>query len=389
MEWGADGGPLLLLPEREVARRVVANYQITMESTDLVWFRNHMGTDRCFPAQLTVDGQNWSCWIGYRGRFSRRFAKPSFDIWFDRKQPFFGQTQRHLTSAYRDPSLLRGRLAHELFSDLDVPTPSADHVWLSFNDDAIGLYTAYEALDSRWLERHQLPDGAIYYGVGGEGNLGLINPKNGKRKRNLDAGFEKCHPQDESTADLEELILAIVLPDDPVFADSIAQVVDVECCLRWLVGIMYMSHTDGLAHNFALLRPGGKRWQISPWDCDGTFGRGPDGSRVPAEYLPVHGGGQNYLITRLLHTPRWRARYRELWTDLLPTTLNPERVLGRMEVLCAEIGPQVVQDGNKGYSDTMFQKEPAYVGRWLQKRVAFIQRQVAQVQDNSAGSPAT
>lgn len=352
-------------------------YQLVMDRADLDWFRTHMGSNRCFPVELRSGEQSWSGWIGFRGRYSRQFAKPSFDLWFDRAQPFEGQLQLHLSAAFRDPSLLRSRLAHTIFADLGVPTPRAWHVWLLLNEDAIGLYTAYESMDEAWLRRQGHEQGTIYYGVGGEGNFGLINPKTDRPKRRLLLGYEKCYPADDEMSDLEELIYQVALPDDEEFAEQIDSVLDVEVCLRWLAGITFTSHTDGLAHNYALLRYPGSRWQISPWDCDGTWGRGPDGSRVPPDWLPLGGAGENYLVARLLATERWRSRYLDLLAELLDTTLTPDRLRGHLAPLYQSIRSLALEDGNKAFPNHHFLREPAYIREWTADRITYLQAEIA------------
>jgi spore coat protein H len=356
----------------------IPEYHLTMDPADLDWLRAHVGSRRCFPVELRVDGQRWSGWIGYRGRFSRRFPKPSFDLWFPQTARFHGQLELHLSAAYRDPSLLRGRLAHAVFADLDVPTPRAWHAWLTINDRAVGLYTAYESMDQAWLEAHGGTGGTIFYGVGGEGNFGLINPKTGEPKKHLSVGYEKACPDDDDMSALEELLLQVTLPDDTEFTDQIATVLDVDQVLRWLVGIVFTSHTDGLMHNYALVRRTGQRWQLSPWDCDGTFGRAPDGYRVPADYMPLAGVGENYLVLRLLRSRPWRRRYLELWDELLATTLTLANVEKHLHPIAREIRATAQADGNKAFSNTTFLREPAAIRAWVRVRTAFLRAQVAE-----------
>ncbi len=355
----------------------VPDYVLAMEPADLKWFRTHVGTNRCFPAHLQAEHRSCPVWIGYRGRFSRRFPKPSYDIWFGEDRPFAGHARLHLNAAYRDPSQLRGRLALATFAELGVPAPLAWPAMLTLNGEPMGLYTVIESLDAAWLGRRGLPDGAIYYGVGGEGHFGLINPKTGQTKRYLALGYEKCHPWDESFHDVEELILQIVMPDQAEFDATIEQIIDVELFLRWLIGLVFMSHTDGLIHNYALYRCQGGLWQISPWDCDGTWGRCPDGSRLPFDHMPLVGGGGNYLTARLLTSRRWRQRYSALWEELLATVLHPAQVAARMEALFAYVRTALLRDTRKPYRNRTVLCEPALIRQYVTERTQFLRRELA------------
>lgn len=351
----------------------VPEYALVMRPADLRWFRRHGGTDRRFPVGVHHAGRTWQAWIGYRGRFSRDLPKRSYDLWFGEEDPFAGQRRLHLNAAYLDPSLLRGRLAFAVFAALQVPTPGAWHVRLTLNDVPLGVYTAMESVDATWAERKHLEALAIYYGVGGEANLGLINPKTGRPKDHLSKGYEKCHPKDDAFSDLTDLIHAITLTDDGEFERQIPSVLDVDCVLRWLAGVVFTSHTDGLVHNYALLRLADGRWRISPWDCDGTFGRCPDGSRLPVDDLSIRANGRNYLVARLFQIEAFRTRYRSLLEELFETVLMPETVAGQLTDMFTEIREHALADTQKRSGNRTFLREPALIQRYLRDRTAYLQ----------------
>jgi len=357
----------------------VAHYEITLAPTDLQWLRRHTGTHRCFPADLRAGSGTWPIWVGYRGCSSRWFRKPSFDLWFADERRMDGHARLHLNAAYRDPSLLRSRLAMELFTSLGVPAPRAWHCWLAVNGQPLGLYLALESIDAAWLRRQGHPEGAIYYAVGTQGDFQRIHTATGKAKRYLAAGYEKCYPCDDDFADLVELVRAVALTSDAAFVERIDALLDVETFLRWLIGVEFVSHTDGLIQNYALYRPAGGRWSISPWDCDGTFGRIPDGRILKPDEMPVGTGDDNNLAARLLRTERWRGRYRELWAEMLRTVLTREAIVPRLAVLYREIRPYARRDFNKRLSNTTFAREPARIRRYIAERTAVVRGRLSRM----------
>jgi spore coat protein H len=348
-------------------------YELQMDAADLRWFRQHVGTPRCFEADMRVDGTWWPVWIGYRGNYSRRFRKPSYDIWFGERRPFPDHRQLHLNAAYRDPSLLRGRLAMEVFDSIGVDAPRAWHMRLSMGGEDRGVYTALESVDAGWVARRGAGEqGAVYYGVGSRGTFGLIDPITGHKKRHLSAGYEKAWPDDEDHSDLTDLIYDITLPDPEQFEADIDQVLDVEAVLRWLIGLEFMGHTDGVVQNYALFRTASGRWRTSPWDCDGTWGRMPNGYPIGAHEMDVGTGEDNYLFIRLLSSRRWSRRYRQLWTALLDGPLSPGQVSERLHGIYQEIRSDALTDPHKRRSNDLFLREPARIRRWVQERIEVI-----------------
>lgn len=351
-------------------------YDLRMDPLDWRWFRSHVGTPRCFEGSLAVDGAEWPVLIGYRGNFSRRFRKPSYDIWFTNSRPFGRHARIHLNAAYRDPSLLRGRLALSIFHDIGVATPRAWHVWVTINGQPRGAYTALESVDTGWVRRQAGEPGAIYYGVGSKGTFGLLDPVTGRQKRHLSAGYEKVWPHTEETDDLEALVRQITTPYPDEFEERIDYVMDVDAVLRWLVGLEFMSHTDGVVQNYALFRPAEGRWRLSPWDCDGTWGRMPTGYPLGAHEMEVGTGEDNYLAVRLLSTRRWGQYYRKLWAWLLAGPLSYEHVCDRLEEIYREIRPAALADWHKRRSDSLFLREPARIRRYVRERTLFIRHRL-------------
>lgn len=354
----------------------VPEYRLVLDPEDCRWFRRHRGTRRCFPTELHIGDGRWPAWIGYRGRFSRLFAKPSYDLWFGPERPFGGHTALHLNAAYQDPSLLRSCLALRLFSDLQVPTPGAWHARLVVNGRPHGLYTVIESLNAAWLGRQGADQQAIYYSVGGDGNLSLIGRRSRRPKPHPAQGFEKCYPESNDFSDLEAFLHQVAEPDDDAFASAVAATVDVEACLRWLSGLVFLSHTDGFVQNFALVRLADGLWRLSPWDCDGTFGRCPDGAPLPADEVPIDGHGDNYLMARLLRSP-WRRRYWELWEELLAGPLSVSSVSACLEAIFTAIQFYGLQDIRKRYSNRAFIEEPDYIRSYLRRRTRYIRRALA------------
>jgi len=94
---------------------------------------------------------------------SPRFSlKVDFNL-FNRARNFRGLKKVNLNNGWSDPTLLRERLAYELFEQMGIPTPRSSFVDVWVNDSHLGVYTMVEQIDKTFLGRHfPKDDGHLY-----------------------------------------------------------------------------------------------------------------------------------------------------------------------------------------------------------------------------------
>ncbi|ORX69346.1 hypothetical protein BCR32DRAFT_272441 [Anaeromyces robustus] len=88
--------------------------------------------------------------IGYNSRF---FKKLSWGIKFTDKK-FFGRKAIKMRGIANDPSLMREKLATELYKTVGVPVPEATYARLIINNDVYGLYLIEDSLNKKWLSAY-------------------------------------------------------------------------------------------------------------------------------------------------------------------------------------------------------------------------------------------
>jgi len=94
---------------------------------------------------------------------SPRFSlKVDFNL-FNRARHFRGLKKVNLNNGWSDPTLIRERLAYELFEQMGIPTPRSSFVDVWVNDSHLGVYTMVEQIDRTFLGRHfPKDDGHLY-----------------------------------------------------------------------------------------------------------------------------------------------------------------------------------------------------------------------------------
>lgn len=97
-----------------------------------------------------------SLWTVAHSRRPRFSLKIDFNL-FNRTRNFRGLKKVNLNNGFTDPTLIRERLAYELFDQMDIPTPRSSFIDLWVNDTHLGVYTMVEQIDRAFLRRH-FPD---------------------------------------------------------------------------------------------------------------------------------------------------------------------------------------------------------------------------------------
>jgi len=94
---------------------------------------------------------------------SVRFSlKVDFNL-FNKARSFHGMKKVNLNNGWSDPTLIRERLAYELYEQMGVPTPRSSFVDLWVNDTHLGVYTMVEPVDTVFLKQHFTKDSGNLY----------------------------------------------------------------------------------------------------------------------------------------------------------------------------------------------------------------------------------
>ena len=266
----------------------------------------------------------WSGNVRIHGRLSQGFAKKSFAIGLGESVPLLGMG-RHanwlLNASYIDQSLMRHKLAFDLFRSLSTPSvprlaTASRFVEVYFNGGYHGVYLLMERMDKDWLglppfRSNEVTHACVYKAIDHGANF--ASPGNG--------GYEQKEPDPTLLSYWKPLLdfNRFVSSTSPLafFAatNGLESRLDVNQAIDFHLLVLLTANWDGITKNFYLARgskndPKG-RFFFVPWDYDGTFGRNWDGGRFSGhEWL------SNHLFDRLLSNPEYRARYLARWQQL-------------------------------------------------------------------------
>jgi hypothetical protein len=258
--------------------------------------------------------------VHFRGATSLRDPKKSFKFRIDEGELRDQYRRVNLVAAFQDRTVLHEVLAARSLENAGIGTYHATPCAVVVNGYPYGLFQQIEEPDERFLERLGLdPNGRAY-------------------KINCDLTptteqlwplwcYENLNATDWLRDDINHLILELnscPLPDQETF---LHENFDIDQVIDWYCGMVYVSNSDMSTHNFIMYRPReGGRWQLYPWDMDGTWGDTEMGADISTRDNPDFTSHYNRVADLLMQQPRLKLRYLRRLSSLLDGPLSTAEI---------------------------------------------------------------
>lgn len=223
--------------------------------------------------------------VGFRlrGNTSRFSKKQSFKVSFNtfvQGQEFHDVEKLNLNGEHNDPSIIRSKVAWDLFQGQGVAAPRAAHVELYINGVYRGLYANVEHIDEEFLKSRFGSDAGNLYKCLWPADLTYLGPTaddyrpTGDDRRPYDLKLKDSDL--EGYDDLAHFIDVLNNSSDAVFAEEIEKVFNVNGFLRSIAVDIVTGSWDNylyLKNNFYLyFNPRTGVFEYIPYDFDNTFG---------------------------------------------------------------------------------------------------------------------
>lgn len=354
---------------------------------------------------VTFGGKQWRH-VGFRpkGHTSLLFSwwtgiqKIPFRLHFDRfeddfpgiqNQRFHGFKELSLAPGFSDPSLLRERLAAELFRMADVPVARTAfyRVYIDFGDGPryAGLYTMVEVVDDTMVEDWF-----------GEKSGNIYKPQSTWQAFEARDFEKKNHEAEADFADVRAAVDALHSPlhesDPTAWRTGLEATFDVDAFLHWLAVSNAIVNKDSYGihpRNYYLYHHPVRGLVWIPWDHNLALNGSPgitSGGRRSSDGLSLAMDGVDDdwpLIRFLMDDPVYQARYRAYMETFAADVFTPARtdpLLTKWEALIAPwvLGPNGEQPGfTQLTSPAAFPNGVAELKRHLRDRRDLVARFLA------------
>lgn len=372
----------------------LARVDIIVDTTTLKWIYANAHSDSEHHASIHfknrwIDETIDSVGFRLRGNTSRDAKKKSFKVSFNsfiKGRQFYGIEKLDLNGEHNDPSIIRSKLAFELFRDAGIPASRASHVQVYINGKYYGLYVSVEHVDEEFIQKNFADDGGNLWKCLYPADLKYLgnDPLLYKNIKNGTVPAYELSTNEESGDYTKLAKLIDVINNTPAnsFPDSIEKYLDVRRVLEYFAMNTLIGSWDdyrSLMNNYYLYHiPSTDRFTLIPYDYDNTFGvdwSGNNWTTANPYTYPKVASGSRPLSEKLLAN----NQYKDLYTHIISfystnVTSLPvwEQRINRLKdtITTAAINDTYrtldygfsVNDFNNSYSSTAYQNKHVKFG---------------------------
>ena len=322
------------------------------------------------PAEVFYEDNEWyRVGVRFKGNSSLQSSwqsgilKLSFKLDFDefeddypqiKNQRFYGFKKLSLKNNYNDRSMLREKVATEIFRDAGlVASHTAFYtVYVDYGDGPVyfGLYTLVEEVDDTLIDtQYNDNDGNLYKPDGDAASFA-------SGTYDEDEYVKKTNEDEEDFTDVESLLTLLHdgsrTSDPAAWRTSLEEVLDTDVFLKYLAVNTIIQNWDTygrMTHNYYLYNnPDTKKLNWIPWDNNEALQTGNQQGSLPLNFSGLNASSWP-LIGYLYADDVYRAKYDAYVSEVISGPFSTSIVQAKYSAYSALIAPYATTELN-GYT---------------------------------------
>ncbi len=315
---------------------------------------------------MVFDGRSLpSCGIKFKGNssFNNPSNKKPFKVdlnEFVPGQDYDGIKKFNLNNGFKDPSMLREKLALDFLNAHNVTAPRCNFARVYLNGVYWGLYTIVEEIDSKFLKQHYPDDNGNLFKGDPSGDL--------KYYGTAQASYYSHYELENNTTqnNWSDLLHAIdIINNTPTtsFYDSLETVFDSWSYLNYMAATNMFANLDsyiGSGHNYYIYNDSNYfRFRWIAWDVNESFGNFMMNfntntiQTMPYDFISMPATSRP-LAMKMLADPTYRAMYLTCFCNLMPY-FNNANMDATIDSLANVIRASVYSDSLKFFTNQQFE----------------------------------
>ena len=377
---------------------VLHDVKLWINSRDWETLKTNFLSNAYYPADFqwkTTTVRNVG--IRSRGNGSRSGFKPGLRVDIDRyssTQKFLGLKSFVLRNNVQDPSQMHEWLSMLFFRRMGLPASREAFARLFVNNEYVGLYTIVESVDKSFLTRQFGEDsGYLFdYDYPADAAPFYFEDRGPDAAAYVPLPFKPETNENNSRPDVIANMVQTINLSGANFRAAVAEFIDLAQFIRHVATEVFLAEQDGVLgewgmNNFFMYRPEfSNQFRLIVWDKSQAFIQG-QGYPIWHNITDVPEANRNRLMSHALESPDIRALYldtlleagrlaSEVPIDTLPGDTRGwlEREIDRANAL---IGPSVLTDPLKPYTNDEFVAAVEYLRVFARERTTFVNADVA------------
>lgn len=361
--------------------QVLQEVRLLMNTRDLAQMRARYQENIYFPADMIWRGVRVrNVGVRNRGTGSRNPIKMGLRLDFNRyskQQRFVGLTSLVLDNEWQDASFMRESIAMSVYRRMGLPAPRESFAKVYINNDYQGVYALVEPIDALFTARtlsdstgylyeyrYVMPFFTEYLGD----NVAAYKPLFQPQTHELEGDNVLYGP-------IRDMFREINEPDDAVWRERVGDRIDLVQFMTQAAVQAFLAENDGLLgyaglNNFYVYRPANKNThRLLPWDEDYAF------SFVTSSLLR-RGEQPVILFERAFAQPDLRTLFLDINENLAHSVTESGWMSAEIDRLEALIGPAVLADTRKQFSNEAFATELAFLRDFATNRTFYVLNEI-------------
>lgn len=328
-DWAAIQNDLANMPHAAPGQTLDGTFDPIWVSCDL-----HFNGIQWYKVGIRVKGNS-----SLQSTYAAGIKKYSFKLDFDqyegtypeiKDQRFYGFKQLNLNNNFEDKSLMREKVAGDLFREFGVPSAKSAYseVYINYAGESqyFGLYTMVEEVDNTVIKTQFASDeGSLYKPEGTAASFasGTYNTADFYKKTNEDA------VDWSDVKSLYDALQSSLRTSDPAaWRTLLESKIDMNLYLKWLAANTVMQNWDTygkMTHNYYLYNdPTTLKFVWVPWDNNEALQSGKMGGAINLDLSGV--GSQWPFISYIASDPTYYAQYKMYAKEFASTIFEPTKM---------------------------------------------------------------
>jgi len=285
------------------------------------------------------------------GSGSREFVKPGFNIKLE-DGDLYGVNSLRIRATYRDPTMIREKLASDILYKLGVPATNTGYINMIVNDEDLGIYIVTNKIKKDFMKKFfdDKKTESLYECASGF-----------SRFENNTVATQCINTVDELADQTDEITAFNNAVNDVTSLEELEKIMDTDFVLRNIAFELILiswDHFISMGHNYFWYKRKDGKWIYLLNDYDETFGQDfysflfylysdySDRSYVPDDkFLNIFNisirdfDNDNKILKYLIHDDD--TRFREIIGEVVKKAFNPKILFPRIDEIAELIRDDV------------------------------------------------